>query len=114
MWQGAGEVSELWGDHGEEQQGAGVTVHSCGMQQPCVSISNHPWPRDMQWPSKGMASITFKFTKAQGRQKRLETLKLALNMFITFLLEEIFLSLSVCHAAGYLGYSFPCPGDPTS
>lgn len=95
MWQGAGEVSELWGDHGEEQQGAGVTVSSCGMQQRCVSISNHPWPRDIQWPSKGMAPITFKFTKAQGRQKRLETLKLPLKLVHYFPLRGN-ISLSLC------------------
>lgn len=111
---GGCKVSELWGDHGDSLKGAGATVHSCGMQQPRGEHQQPLLGKGYAVALKGMAAITFKLTKAQGTQKRLETLELPLKYVHYLPLRgNIFVCLCL-PCSRILGIFFSLSGDPTS
>lgn len=68
MMSGRPLADELWGDHVGKQQEIRTTVHSCGMEQPFVSISSYSWAMDLQWPSKQQPPLPSTLPKLRGQQ----------------------------------------------
>lgn len=114
MRSGSPLADKLWGDHDGEQQGVWDTIHSHGMEQP---RSEHQQPLvDSRYAValKATAPIAFNPAKAQGTQKRLETLELPLKPVHYLLIRGNTFGLLWPLCSRTLGYSVPCPGDPTS